>query len=188
MPIIFTQQDFESTYYKDPYGLLPYRDNSMFLDRAGMIKGRWATGKILIAGCGYGYTVKHLLNLGADAYGCDASAYAVQQAATVAPNRVVQANVLDRTQMTSVLTFAGLRSNQRFTGLVAEDMWSYFTDTEVALALLELRRLSNAVLHIVTAVESETERNPALNWKTLEVWKVLLALDPVMGSETGTVL
>jgi SAM-dependent methyltransferase len=188
MPIVFTQADFESVYYKDPYGLPPYRDNSMFLDRAGMIKGRFTTGKILIAGCGHGYTIRHLLNAGADVYGCDASAYALQQAATIAPNRVTQADVLNRTQMTGTLTFAGLKTNQKFTGLISEDMWSYFTDAEVTAALVELRRLSNALLHIVTAVESETERDPTLNWKTLEAWKTLLAPDLVMGSESGMVL
>jgi 2-polyprenyl-3-methyl-5-hydroxy-6-metoxy-1,4-benzoquinol methylase len=188
VPIVFTPADFESVYYKDPYGLPPYRDNSMFLDRAGMIRGRFATGKILIVGCGYGYTVKHLLDLGADVYGCDASAWAVLQAATVAPARVTQVDVLDRVQMTSTLTSAGLRTNQRFTGIITEDMWSYFTDTEVAAALVEVRRLSSAILHIVTAVESDAERNPNLNWKTLEQWKALLAPDLVTGSETGTVL
>ncbi len=191
--VILTQADFEggpNAAYDDPYrnGQPHYRDSTAFADRAAGVRGRFATGKVLIAGCGYGYLVKHLVSLGVDAYGCDASDWCVSQAATVAPNRVLKADITNRAQLASTLTFAGLRTNGRFTAIVTEDVLTCLTDAEIGAALTELRRVSQVLFHMVTAVELEAERDPRFNWKALQEWKTLISNELVMGIETGSVI
>lgn len=190
MALIATQADYEGGWYFDPtkaVGELDYRDGPHFDPREAFLRGRLASGKILIAGCGYGYLVKRLVALGLDAWGCDASDWCVARAAEVAPNRVTKADVTVRSQLTSTLTFAGLRTNGKFAAIVTEDLLICLTDAEITTALAELRRVSQALVHIVTAVELEAERNPIFNWKTLPAWKSVVGTESVMGLETDTI-
>jgi 2-polyprenyl-3-methyl-5-hydroxy-6-metoxy-1,4-benzoquinol methylase len=191
--LIATENSFNGgpeSWYSDPYrnDQPHYHDSTAFADRAAVVRGRFATGKVLIAGCGYGYLVKHLVGLGVDAYGADASDWCVSQAATVAHNRVLKADITNRAQLTSALTFAGLRTNGRFTAIVTEDVLTCLTDAEITLALSELRRISQVLFHIVTAVETEADRLPEFNWKTLEAWKALVGTDNILGLESYQVL
>lgn len=188
--LIPTQADMEGRWYNDPQrpkGEPPYWNSPQFGERAQTVRGRFSTGKILVAGCGYGYLVKHLIGLGLDAWGCDASDWCVARAAEVVPNRVIKADITVRSQLTSTLTFAGLRTNGRFTAIVTEDVFTCLTDAEIVTALTELRRITNSLFHILTAVEVEAERNPIFTWKTLTEWKAVVAPELVMSLETGTI-
>ncbi len=57
--LVATGESFEGDWYFDPYrgNLAHYRDNGQFLTRAQVIRGRFATGKVLVAGCGLGSEV-----------------------------------------------------------------------------------------------------------------------------------
>lgn len=192
--LIGTEANFNGSvgsWYVDPYkaeGEAHYRDYPVFSQRATNIKGRFNTGKILIAGCGYGYLVKHLLSLGADAWGVDASPWAISQGTTVAPNRILQADVTQRAQLDAARTAAGLKSTQKFTAVITEELLPSLTDAEVAVALTELRRVGTVLFHIVTAVELQADRMPEFNWKTLAEWKTVVGTELVMGVESGTIL
>lgn len=195
MALIATQADYEGgegvAWYFDPakaVGELDYRDGPHFNSRVGFLQGRVSSGKILIAGCGYGYLVKRFVALGLDAWGCDASDWCVTQGSSVAPGRIVKADITNRTQLASVLTAAGLRSNQRFAAIVTEDVLTCLTDAEITAALTELRRISSVLFHIVTAVEVEAQRNPAFNWKTPLEWKQVVGTELIMGLESATIL
>lgn len=191
MAVIYTQADYEGNFIRDPYrlpGQPHYHDDPEYERRSSAIRGRFSIGKILVAGCGYGYTVRHLINLGIDAWGIDASAYAVQQASTIVPGRVTQANILIRSELTACLTFAGLKTNQKFTAIVTEDVLTCLTDAEIVMALTELRRIGTVVFHIVNAVELEANRLLQFNWKTPAQWKTVVGTESVLTLESYTVL
>lgn len=190
--LIATQADYEGGWYFDPnkaVGELDYRDGSHFNARVEFLRARVTTGKVLIAGCGYGYLVKRLVDLGFDAWGCDASQWCVDKAATIVPGRVIKADVTVRAQLGSVLTAAGLSSkNGRFAFTVTEDLLVCLADAEISTALTELRRISASLFHIVTAVEVEAERGASFNWKTLSGWKAVVGTELVFGVESRSVV
>jgi hypothetical protein len=168
-----------------------YRNYSFFADRALKIKGRVATGKVLVAGCGWGFAVGELLSLGIDAWGCDASPYALGKAVEVLPvnasARVILADCTSRTQLSALKTAAGLPGNQRFAFVVTEDLLPCLdNEAEVAAVLTELRRIGVTLFHIVTP-KSEGNTAPLL-WRTLPEWKALVGNDLVMSAESGQVI
>jgi cyclopropane fatty-acyl-phospholipid synthase-like methyltransferase len=174
-----------------------YRRYSFFAERREMVMGRFgnpqSAGKLLVAGCGWGYLVEELLTQGYDVWGCDASAYAVAKAQEVltaaAAARVILADCLVRSQMTALRGTAGLTGNQRFSTAITEDMLPVLTDAEVPTVLTELRRITQLNLfHIITCSDIPSERNPALNWKTQAEWKTLVSPDLTLNTETGVVL
>lgn len=182
-------EDFEQGgLYNNP----PYRRYGYFSRRAADMKGRFPTGKILIAGCGWGYTVDELVKLGFDAWGCDASQYAIDKANAVLPAtsaaRILKADVTVLTQLDAVRTAAGLRSGTKFTAVVDEDMFTALTDAEIATAAPNLRATGTAVLHLLTCTKPDiswdmSRRDPGLTWKSLSEWKALLAPDIVVDVE-----
>lgn len=184
-----TPEDFEQGgLYANP----PYRRYDYFISRAAEIKGRFAGGKVLIAGCGWGYTVDELVKLGIDAWGCDASQYAVDKAKAVLPaasaGRVLLADVTVASQLDAVRVAAGLKGKTTFTAVVDEDMFTALTDAEIATAAPNLRATGNVVLHLLTCTKPEIpwdmdRRDPSLNWKSLPEWQALLAPDVVLDVE-----
>lgn len=173
----------------------PYQDHPMFAQRANELNGRYAQNKVLIAGCGYGYTVNYCLNLGMDIWGCDASQYALDKATEVLPPaaraRITMGDITSRNSLNSVRSFAGLSGKQLFQGVVTEDVLGVLTPAEVSTALVELRRIGNTVLHIVTCskpTDMPGDRHPDLIWRSQQEWKSIATPDLVMDVETGIIL
>lgn len=173
-----------------------YRRYPFFTDRAASIRGRYANTsiKILVAGCGYGYLLDELTALGyTDVWGCDASAYAITKAQEVLPPalaaRVIQADITVRSQVNALRSAAGLSGNQRFAAVITEDVLPVLTDAEVQAALTELRRATQAMLHIITPDSEGADRTLGLNWKTTPEWHALIGVTSewILDVHTGLV-
>lgn len=176
-----------------------YRRFPMFGWRAAWLTARYGTaGKWLVAGCGWGYLVDELVALGVDAWGIDASSYAVskaQEAGTLAPgvgNRVVLIDATNRSQLASLRSTAGLSGSQRFTVIVTEDILPVLTDSEASAVAAEARRVGTNICHVLTALRPDEDaaasiaagmRVSGLNWKTLAQWKTLAGVDTVLNAE-----
>ncbi len=183
MALLADASRFEGGWYT------AYQRYPFFAARAAWVSAQIPTGKILVAGCGPGYLVDELVNLGRDAWGIDAASYCATR--FVLPARTMQADSLVRSQLAAVRTFAGLQGNARFAGLVTDDLLPCFSDGEVTIAITESRRIATVVLHIVTcskAGDPAGSRNPELNWKSHAQWAALATPDKVYDAETGAVL
>ena len=135
--------------------------------------------KIAVAGAAYGYLVEELIALGFDAWGFDASAYAIGRMQTsvdlTTRGRVLQKDLLVSTQVTDVRRAAGLTGQNRFHLGVTEDVLPVMSDAEIAQAIGVARSASLALLHIVTpGVASDPAKVSPLNWKTMDQWRTFL--------------
>ena len=116
---------------------------------------------ILIAGCGFGGLVKALLDSGREAWGIDASWWAVGRRVT---SRVLYGDILQPL-------------NQLWPTIVTEDLLPHLTDDEAKLAAGNCRLASSNVLHLVT------EHGQAdLNYHSIEEW-MRLTDQPVISLE-----
>lgn len=189
MARLATLEDFEQGGLYEQYRRYPF-----FATRAQEIGRRFPTtgAKVLVAGCGWGYLVDELVSLGFDAYGVDASQYAIDRAATAVPNvanRIFIGNCTVPADMAGVRSLAGLKTNQKFTVTIQEDMFPCLTDAEITDALAALRGVSTNLFHIVTAGSpTDWYRVPGLNWKSHEDWKTLVGTEFVMNAEGGAIL
>lgn len=172
-----------------------YRRYPFFAERAQEINRRFTPGvKVLVAGCGWGYLVDELVTIGFDAYGVDASQYAIDKAAEVVPNvanRIFIGDCTVSADMTGVRKLAGLKANQKFNVTIQEDMFPCMTDAEVSTALGVLRETAASLFHTITCSKPDDipeQRHPGLNWKLQSEWKALVGSDPVLDTETGEVI
>lgn len=183
MAVLATQARFEEGGWYSQYRNYPF-----FAQRAAWINQTVPTGKLLIAGCGWGYLVDELLKLGRDVWGIDASAYCVGKG--IAPGRVFQRSALVRADLNAAKTAAGVASNGRFAAGVTEDLLPCLTVPEVSSALQELRRACTSLLHIVTPGDGSAQppgRVPEMTWRDVAGWKQIVGSDPVYSTETGAV-
>lgn len=155
-----------------------YHEYPFFAQRAQRLHDRFGGSKVLVAGCGWGYTVQRGLELGMDIWGCDASGYALDRAAEVLPPdaaaRVLHADV------TRDLADLADRAGGRFTVAVTEDLCPMLTLSEIARARTNLRRVSDLVLHWVTAAPRGQAPHPALQTaRAADGWRALLGPDEV---------
>lgn len=166
------------------YGAYPFLEQ-----RAAWFDAEVPTGKLLIAGCGWGYLVALLNQLGRDAWGVDASPYCFANRVT---DRVLQRSVLVRADLNAAKTAAGIASSGRFAGCLTEDLLPCLTGpNEAANALGELRRASTRLLHVVTpgdGTPAPPGRTPEMSWRTHVQWKQVVGADLVMSAEGGAVL
>lgn len=172
----------------------PYGDRPWFAERAALLNGRYLSNKTLIVGCGWGYTVQYCLNLGMDAWGCDASQYALDKATEVLPAatraRIMLGDATSAASLEAVRSFAGLKGKTKFTGAMTEDMLSMLTPAEVQLALPAIRGVAGNVAHLITCSKPNDlpgMRLPGfgISWRTIEEWKAIVAPDTVIDVETG---
>lgn len=183
--VSFDQAAFEGLYYNDPYrpaGAAHYRDGEWVDARVQRLAAKGFAGKILVAGCAHGFLVAKLRALGLDAWGIDASTWAVSQDAS--GGFVKLGNVLVSADVAGVKAAAGLKGGQKFTVCVTEDLLPCLTDSEVATALTELRAVSTSLYHLVTDAHLAAERDPAFNWKKLPAWKTAVGTELVYGFES----
>lgn len=175
-----------------------YREYQFFQLRIDALKGRFAPNnqKLAIWGCGWGYLVNLAVQAGYDAFGYDASSYAITKAKALFPTlaaRFFLRSALVSGDMTPARRDAGLQGAQRFALLVTEDMLTCFTDVEITTSLTNLRGICSTNLgHIVTPLDPwNVERgtaDPRINWKTYDQWKALLTPpDYVIGQNGETV-
>lgn len=143
-----------------------------------------AQTKIAVAGAAYGYLVEELTARGFDAWGFDASAYAIGKMQTsvnlTTRGRVLQKDLLVSSQVTDVRRAAGLTGQNRFHLGITEDVLPVMSDAEIAQAIGVARSASLALLHIVTAHQDTSVHIAPLNWKTLDGW--VQSLTPTNGS------
>jgi len=206
--LLATQQDFEpanptegaaALYYEpgNADGITGYRQFTFFQQRIDALKGRVAPNnqKLAIWGCGFGYLVNLAVTAGYDAYGFDASAYAITRGNQVQPAaiaaRLFQRDATVASDVTASRNDAGLKGNTRFALLLTEDMFTCFSDAEIQTALPLLRGACSANLgHMLTVLEKAgTNNDPRINWKSTAAWKTLLAPpDQVIDATNGAVL
>lgn len=176
-------QDFEQGgLYFPPYQRFPF-----FGTRADTLRGRFQTVKILIAGCGWGYTVDELVQRGADAWGVDASSYAIDRSVVPARTRLGDCSV--KADMDAIRTVAGLRGNKFFDVIVTEDLLTCCeSEAEVQTMMTTLRASGTLLVHILSVTDG-TPRDladycaPGLLWRTPDQWRTIvggdLLLDPM---------
>jgi hypothetical protein len=182
-----TEAEREGAWYTDGYHEYPF-----FAARIADLKGRYAPNgqKTLVVGAGWGYLVQLGREAGYDAWGCDASSYAVSR--DVTGGFMLQADALSDASIRTVLTAMGVTgANPRCDLLVTEDLLSCLSDPEITQALTVLRaRCRTNLLHLVTCLRpdwwppelTEAERrardlairDSALTWKTLAEWEAIL--------------
>lgn len=180
--LIASREDFEPATEIETQSALytQYQRYPFFAERVAQIRGRFAPNnqKVAVWGCGFGYLVELLVAEGYDAFGFDASAYAINRGKVLIPSistRLFVRNALVSGDMTPARRDAGLPGAQRFPLLVTEDMLTCLTDAEISTALANLRGISSAnLLHIVTLLDPTAGRDPRINWKTLDQWRALL--------------
>jgi hypothetical protein len=186
MARIATATDFEQGGLYTGYRRYPF-----FAERADWLTSRYPRmGTVLVAGCGWGYLVDELTQRGWDAWGADASAYAIARGQSELPDlkgRLLRADMTDARQLN--LLMRGRTSAQgHFDLIVTEDLLPALNDDEIARALTALRSAAETVVHIVTPGDARGgERHPDLNWKPIAAWRSLLAPDAVLDAETGEV-
>lgn len=182
MALLGTAENWPSWY--SSYGAYPSLEA-----RAAWLNAEVPAGKLLVAGCGWGYLVALLNQLGRDAWGIDAAPFCFANRATP---RVLQRSVLVRADLNAAKTAAGIASNGRFAGCLTEDLLPCLTGpNEVANALGEIRRATTRLLHVVTPGDGQAQppgRTPEMAWRTHQEWKNLVGADLVMDTETGAVL
>jgi hypothetical protein len=154
MSWVYTQADYEGIVDSD------YAANvaTWIADRRSRYANNlnpFRNNKLLIAGCGYGYLVAGLMADGfTDVWGCDASAWAIQQAQALHPaiaGRFVVADITVRQNLNALRAAAGLSGNQRFRAAVTEDVLPCAaTEAEAQTMLTELRRITTDMAHLIT--------------------------------------
>lgn len=181
MSLLATQADFEAGGAGALYDP-PYQDNPMFTDRINELKGRAAPNnqRLAIWGCGWGFLVSLAVAAGYDAYGFDASAYAITKGKAVLPAiaaRLFQRDALVSADVTAAKADAGIKGHTNFALLVTEDLLTCMSDTEINTSLPLLRGIcSSNLLHILTPDDSGAAPggDPRVNWKTKAAWAALL--------------
>lgn len=192
MARLATQADFEgqvpdslySAYQKFPFfaqraqWLLSLHGR---LVRAGVLSTTPAGTKVCVAGCAYGYLVEELVARGFDAWGFDASGYALDKMTTsvdlATRGRVLFRDMLNSSDWNAVRQAANLRGNQKFHVGITEDVLPAMSDAEVATAIGFARSGCTVLVHVVTpGVATDPSRVAPLNWKTMEQWRAALSL------------
>jgi hypothetical protein len=204
--LLAARQDFEpanptegaSALYYVPGMDTAYHYGSMaatFQARIDALKGRFAPNnqKLAIWGCGWAWLVSFAVTAGYDAYGFDASSYAVTKAKAMFPaisSRIFQRDALIATDVTAAKNDAGIHGNTRFALLVTEELLDVMSDAEIAVTLPLLRGIcSSNLAHIVTSTSDvDPPRDPRVNWKDYAAWKALLSPPDVVVGTAGQVV
>lgn len=162
-----------------------YRHFECHAERAELLTELYPVGSVLVVGCAWGFVVQELLDRGWDAWGIDASEWAVSMAyvSIDAPARVLFGNATDPADMDAACARAGV---ERFDLAVTDDILPALTDAEIQRGVTQCRRVARNVLHCVTP-KPASETTLELNWKPIGVWRELLAPDLVRDEETGQV-
>lgn len=143
-----SHEDFHGEIYTE------YRHHEGYAKRAKLFER--FPDPILVVGCGFGFLVEELLEIGKDAHGIDASPYAIR-------NRVN-----DRVTLSSILDSVDVARLQRFGTVITEDLLPYLTDGEARIASVNCSKLGGIVMHMVTE-QGQAE----LNYHSTGYWMTL---------------
>lgn len=182
-----TEADFKQGGMYDDYRRYPF-----FAQDADSLTARYpALGRVLVAGCGYGYLVDELAARGWDAWGCDASPHSIGERISA---RIQGFDVLVRSDMVALRTLAG----GRFDLIVDEELLGVLSDAEIPVALTELRRIAappaRELFHIITCANELDEGPlspartvyPEFSWRSHSQWVALIGNgESVMNREGG---
>jgi len=208
-----TREDFEpanSTELAEAmYGALDpsgtpegYRRYPHLSKRVNELNQRFAPNgqKLLVAGCAFGFLVDDLVGVGYDAYGIDASAWAIGRSNEVLPGIAARVGVVDATVESEINDFRrnvmGIQGNRKIDLAVTEDLLPVLRDDEIPLALAALRAQTQAnLLHIVTPSDmpgteypgdymqpgqlNDSQADP-INWKTTAEWLAIVSPPDVL--------
>ena len=194
MSLLASRADFEpanptegaTALYYQPADGSGYRvDFPFFQTRVDNLKTLYPpTGQTLaIWGCGFGATVNLAQQAGYNAYGFDASSYAITRGKALIPAiaaRLFVRDALVSQQVSAARGDAGLKGQTKFALVVTEDMLTCMSNTEISTALPLLRGIvaSGPLLHVLTVLDPTVPtRDARLNWKTPAQWKPLLTPD-----------
>lgn len=136
-----------------------------------------ANGKVLIVGCAYGYTVQWLRDqYGTEAWGMDASQYAVTQAATEITDDVVRlGDVRNSNDLKSVRQES---PGGRFDVIFTECVLECLTDAEAQTAAANCRSAAQQRAgHRVWTADGSDVNPDYYNNKTLAEWQALVDPD-----------
>lgn len=161
----------ETTYFSENHQALSLAFQTKLADNGISLSGK----KILVTGCAFGFLVKYLVQLGADAYGVDISPYAISQAPAEIAARVMVGDVSVTATFSAAKTMAGLRNNQRFEAIIDEDMLCCLTDAEAVNFRSQALSASNIFLHLVDQADNLSQW---YNYKTIAAWKAFLGNSP----------
>lgn len=128
----------------------PFQDCIMFARRAEYLAKTYPGKTVLIVGPAYGFLVEHCLRLGMDAWGLEASAWALEQAKTHCPealSRLVHGDALNEADLVRVAVLAGVDT---FGVAVTEDVMPMLTVGEVEQMKVALHRHAKQTVHYVT--------------------------------------
>lgn len=177
--------------YWHPVTNTGYREYPYFAERVDALRQRFApNGQVsLVVGCGWGYLVNQAVAAGYDAYGIDASSYAIDKAKALFPaiaSRFVLGDALTAAGMDAVSAAAGLHGNPpRFDLLITEDFLECLSDAEIATGLpLWRARCRTNLAHIVTPNDG-SNLDPRINWKTIDQWKAIVSPPDVLIGPNG---
>ena len=132
-----TYEDFET---EDGLYWPAYTDYPFFRVRAEKLAHEHAGKRILIAGCGWGYTVAHGRALGLDIWGVDASPYALAKARGLGLHREV---------MYGEITTAANMPMLEVDLVLTEDVYPMLTRDEIVRAQ-EVLHGYGRVIHVIT--------------------------------------
>ena len=179
MSLIATAADFEQAGQGALYSPA-YQEYLYFQLRIDKLKGRAAPNnqKLAVWGCAWGYLVNLAVAAGYDAFGFDASAYAIAKAKALFPAlaaRFFQRNALVSGDVSGSRGDAGIHGQSKFALLVTEDMLTCMSDAEINTSLPLLRGACSAnLLHVLSPSDEGTPVDQRINWKTKEQWAALL--------------
>lgn len=164
-------EQFSSGYFMNaevPSGYSDYGqlDQQRFIDRASLIADM-DVDSVLIAGCGYGYTVDHLVELGINAYGIDISDFAVSRAPAAVVDRIFTADLMSDMDLMQI---TNQTADGMFDLIVTETCMSCFTDEACKDICDRLSLFAKSIVHIVYTEKSDIKPE-YYNIKPIQTWR-----------------
>ena len=189
MSLLANAADFEQGGLYDP----PYAEEGFFADRLRYLRAVGRKGQTLaVWGCAYGYLVRQALAWGFDAYGFDASAWAIARGRELHPELAGRLFVRDALSAADVQASLADAGQAKFSRLVTEDMLTCMSDAEVIACLPLLRATSRtAPVHVASCLDRvpyPESCDKRLNWKSGASWKLLVDPDLVFDALSQAVI
>ena len=150
---------FAKDYFdgKREYGYGGYRYDGRWIPVAKRIVSHFNLklgSKVLDIGCGKGFLVKDLVNIGMDAYGIDLSSYALRNSEKEINTRLFKGNA-------KKLNFP----NNSFDAILSFNCIHNLKEKDCIQALMEIERVSKGKSFVqVDCYENEREKKSFLNW------------------------
>ncbi len=153
----------ETTYYDESFEQYTLTLIKKLLNKKIILNQQ----KVLVTGCAFGFSVKHLIDQGIDAYGIDRSLYAISQADDSIKDRLIVGDVRNQDDWDQISQVAGL-NNLKFDIVIDEDVIVCLNDADSLKYVLLCRKYGTNVVHIVSCFSGP---NLYYNTKSLVSWQ-----------------